>query len=322
MNHPKATHPASPIARPVASDSEARVAPTYAGSVGLADMKHPHHQQGGVGVGRRLSGRQLQELAEQLSGRDHQIVQLVSRFRLVRGDHIHRVFFSDFSSEHGGARVCRRTLQRLTEVGLLARTQRRVGGVRPGSSTHTYLVTPAGRRVVAHVTGGGPVSDRGVHEPGLAFHVHTLAISDLYTRAIEAEREGLIELVVFDPEPHSWRQPTTGTAASLVKPDAYVVVAAGDYEHSAFVEIDLATEGRTALARKLQTYVTYHRSGREQAERDVFPRVLWLTPTPERAAVIQTLINALPRAAQRLFAIAVTADAVAALTADETGDVT
>ena len=51
-------------------------------------------------------------------------------------------------------RVCRRVLQRLVELGLLARTERRVGGVRAGSGSHTYLLTAAGRRVTLSALSG------------------------------------------------------------------------------------------------------------------------------------------------------------------------
>lgn len=42
----------------------------------------------------------------------------------------------------------------------------------------------------------------GPYQPGLAFHRHTLAITELYVQLVEADRAGTVELVRFDPEPH------------------------------------------------------------------------------------------------------------------------
>ena len=298
-----------PVAGPLEAVSIPAIASTDAGSAQTGDMTHPRP------LGRRLGRRQLFELSEQLSDRDHEILQLVSRFRLVQGDQIQRLLFHDLSTEQGRSRVCRRVLQRLTQEQLLVRTERQVGGARAGSRAHTYLLTPAGRRVVNHYLGiAGPVSDRGVHGPGPAFHAHTLAITEFYTRTVEADRAGALELLAFDPEPSSWRHYSGG----IVKPDAYVVVAAGDYEYTTFVEVDLATEGRVALARKLKIYSRYHQSGRGHRH-GVFPRILWTTPTPARAATIETLIETLPRSARKIFATSILDNATTALTDDTPG---
>ena len=44
-----------------------------------------------------------------------------------------------------------------------------------------------------------------MHEPGLAFVRHTLAVTELYVRLREAERAGTLELLEFEPEPECWR---------------------------------------------------------------------------------------------------------------------
>jgi hypothetical protein len=304
-----------PVADPIASLSSDPIPRLDAASARLGDVKHLHHPAGGVGVKRRLGARKLHELAERLGERDRTILETVGRFRLIRGDQLQRLYFHELATAQARARVSLRTLQRLIDLGLLTRTARRIGGAGAGSGTHTYLLTPSGRRVVAHLKGAGPVSDRGVHEPGLRFHAHTIAISELYVRTVEADRAGDLELLAFDPEPQSWR--AAGRAGS-VKPDAYVVVALGPFEHSSFVEIDLATEGRSAIGRKLTSYISYYRSGREQREHDVFPRILWITPHPGRRTVIQTLVDAFPADTRRLFATTLSEDAVVALADEDT----
>ncbi len=51
------------------------------------------------------------------------------------------------------ARIARRVLARLTELGVLARLERRIGGLRAGSSGYVYYLGPAGQRLVAYWQG-------------------------------------------------------------------------------------------------------------------------------------------------------------------------
>jgi hypothetical protein len=67
-----------------------------------------------------------------------------------------------------------------------------------------------------------------------------------------------------------------------LKPDAFVRVGVGDWEHLAFVELDRGTEGSSALQRKAEAYQAYWRSGHEQQQAGVFPRVVWLAATARR----------------------------------------
>lgn len=94
-----------------------------------------------------------------------------------------------------------------------------------------------------------------------------------------------------------------GAQRSILKPDSYARLGVGDFEDSYFFEIDRGTEGSRALTVKLRQYAAYYDSGQEQAERGVFPRVLWLTPTAERAEVIEGCIERLPTAARELFRV-------------------
>jgi hypothetical protein len=253
------------------------------------------------------------QLAAQLNGREQEALEAVERFRLVRGDQLRRLFFHDISSVAGGARLCRRSLARLVDAGLLARLERRVGGTRAGSSGHVYAITAAGRRVNAYRLGTGKPNNRGVHEPGQPFVAHTLAIVDLYVALVEADRAGTLELLAFETEPGCWRSfnAVLGTAQTL-KPDAYVRVAVGDYEYASFVEVDCGTEGKGALLRKAHVYVGYYRSGREQAKAGLFPKVVWLAATENRARFLGKLLLVLPDG-ERLFATSTAAAAVGVL---------
>jgi hypothetical protein len=256
----------------------------------------------------------LLRLAGQLTDRDRAILVGLDDLRLLRGDQLRKLFFDQAASEAGAARICRRTLSRLVELGLLARLeQRRVGGARSGSAGHVYTLTAKGRRLDAHFEGRDIATNRGVYEPSLAFVAHTLAISDLYVALVDAERSGRLELIAFESEPACWRVYSDALAAPItLKPDAHVRVAAGDYEYASFVEVDCGTVGRAALERKLATYFGYYRSGREQAANGVFPRIVWVAHMPARARYLTRLIAATPGAAS-ISSVATPADAIRAL---------
>jgi hypothetical protein len=313
----------SPLGGPLALTSTAGEAAPGAASGPLSDATHPPLEDDHSVTGRphqalpqrRLSRRGLVQLADQLSERDQAIIETVARLRLLQADQVRRLFFHDISTKAGSARVCRRSLQRLTECGLLRPLERQVGGRRAGSKGTVYATTAPGRRLLAYWSGLGATSDRGVHEPGAPFVRHSLAISGLYVTLVEADRAGTLELLSFDAEPACWRTLTTPLGGnSILKPDALVQVAVGEYEHASFVEVDLGTEGRGALLRKTGAYIAYFDSGREQAKQGLFPRVVWITPTVTRARVIDTLIASLPAGARRLFATSVTGDAIGTLT--------
>ena len=113
-----------------------------------------------------------------------------------------------------------------------------------------------------------------------------LAITELATTLTEHARNTDLELAV-ETEPACWRHAIDGQAA--LKPDLAVRIADADTELSWFIEIDRSTESGTVLAKKLKRYDRYWRTGTEQANRGVFPKVLWIAPTPERAEYIRLL---------------------------------
>jgi hypothetical protein len=264
--------------------------------------------------------QRLLKLADSLSPRAHSIVEAVGRFRLLRADQIRNLSFAEIKTEAGRARICRRTLQKLTSEGLLRQLeQRTVGGRQGGSSGHIYALAAAGRRLLALRNGEGIASNRGLHEPGLLFVRHTLAIADLYLILIDADRSGAIELLAFDVEPvRTYTSPLGGQIR--VKPDALVRLGAGDYEYAAFCELDCATEGRGALQRKINAYVHLYRSGREQNEHGLFPRIVWITPTQRRASYIQALTATLPPETRRLFTSTTIDDVLPHLTSGDTAE--
>jgi Replication-relaxation len=303
----------SPFPRPLPPSKQASQARQQAAMAAVGDATQPRPRP--AAPVRRLSRRQLVEVAERLPARERAVLKEVERLRLMRVDQLQRLLYSEIASPMGRARICRRSLRSLADLGLLRRLERRVGGTSSGgSSGYVYALAPAGRRLLAYWSGAGIVSDRGVHEPQPGFVEHTLATAELYVTLTEAERAGTAELLVFDPEPDCWRSYTARTGRSaLLKPDALVRLGVGVDELSWFCELDRATQGRGALLRKLDAYLAYYQSGREQAETGVFPRVAWITTSPPREQLLCELCERLGDRGRRLFAVTTQTDAVALL---------
>ena len=184
---------------------------------------------------RYLTVSELMTLGDGLSDRDRIIVITVAHFGAVSGRQLEALFFPSHDLKQG-ARLARRALARLTELELLAPLERTIGGVRAGSAGHVYWVGNVGRRLVAYWSGQGLRRGRRPHEPGTRFIRHRLAVVDLYVQLVLGDREGRFELLDFEPEPESWRELATAWGGrTLLKPDAFVRLAAGAYESRAFV---------------------------------------------------------------------------------------
>lgn len=291
------SRPDVPVAVPLALSSRTRSARKGGGQA--AGM--PANDS--VPARRYLKVSDMVTLADGLAERDRTIVMTVARFGAASGRQLEALFFRS-SDLKQGARLARRVLARLTELELLARLERRIGGVRAGSAGHVYRVGNVGRRLVSYWSGQGLRRGRRPHEPGTRFIRHRLAVVDLYVHLVAGDREGRFELLDFEPEPESWRELSTAWGGrTLLKPDAFVRLAAGAYETRGFVEVDLATEGSQALRQQAVSYLDYWHSGEEVAASGVHPRTVWLTTNAERVHVIADVVSSLPPEAWPLFAV-------------------
>lgn len=250
----------------------------------------------------RLSRKGLLLLADDLSDRDRQIIELVGRFGVVSGKQVERLLFTAGSDASSNARLARRNLARLAARRVLVRLERRVGGVRAGSAGTVYRLGAVGDRLLRLWRGEGG-RGRASREPGRLFVRHGLAVTETYVRLRKAERGGALDLLAFDPEPASWRPFAGAGGRHVLKPDAFARLGLGEYEDHYFIEIDCGTEGSGALAAKCRTYLAYFRSGVEQADQGVFPRIVWITTTEQRVSMIVDVCACLPAAAWPLFAV-------------------
>ncbi len=261
----------------------------------------------------RLSQARLVALAAELSERDRQIIETVVRLRLVSGTQLERLFFAATPNPASRARLARRTLARLVSLRLLDRLERRIGGVRAGAAGHVYYATSARQRLVAYWQGEGLRRARSGYEPVASFVRHTLGIAESYVQLVEAERAGSVELLDFQPEPAAWQSFTgPGGARLMLKPDAFVRLGiSAEEEERAYLEIDCGTEGRAALARKCRAYLMAWQAGVGGA---VFPRVVWITTTERRVALLTAVCASMPAEAWKLFVVTTPERALAVLT--------
>lgn len=237
----------------------------------------------------------------ELGDRDRQILEAVGLTGVAGSQQIERWAFADPSSTPlSTARRCRRVLARLHRDGYLLRLDRRLGGVRSGSSGWLYQLSTRGKRVIG-------MSGRGrTWEPGARFVDHALTVLELHIQMVEAARRHELSDLRVEHEPAIWRRFTTASGPETLKPDLLVELTTTDgWELRWFVEVDRGTEHLPTVLAKCQLYERYWRSGHESAINEVFPRVCWSVPSEKRAAAISGAISRASVLTDDLFRVAV-----------------
>lgn len=249
----------------------------------------------------RISARQLDRIASDLTDLDRDVLAFVSAFRLSTSKQLVRRFWSDKGDRQ--VRVGRRALRRLCDWRVLDPLPGRArGGVRGGSDTLIYRVGVAGVRLLAQ----RGLTQKRLGAPSDRHIAHTLTTAEVAIRLYEADRTGDVECIEIQAEPECWRPFLGPMGARLVlKPDLYLRVAApgSAYEYRFLCEVDMATEHKATLLAKCQRYLAHYRSGREQREHGVYPKVLWVVPDEHRANQIEEVLQELPLEARRLFTV-------------------
>jgi len=250
----------------------------------------------------------LDTLKDRLTDRDYELLRNVEKFRLLSTNHIQRLHFDPVHpTPTASARACIRTLSRLRDALVLKALERRIGGARAGSAGFVWYIGAAGERILQSLDPPVVSGRRNYREPSRHFVEHTLAISELAVRTIEAERQGGLEVLEVQAEPASWQQSLSrfGTALTL-KPDLLLVTASGDYEHHWFIEVDMASEHMPVIMRQCASYEAFRATGRYQATHGLFPAVLWVVPGSVRAEAIRAAVAATAGLDPALFQVCTT----------------
>lgn len=260
----------------------------------------------------RGTAARVARLRQNLAARELAVLQSLATVRLLTTAQITRLHFIDLSGLTR-ARRSRALLRHLTELRLVVRLPRVIGGVRAGSRGHVYGLSGMGQAVLDGV--GVGKRHRTVWQTTPYFQDHMLSVAELFVCLTEHCRAIEADLLHFDAEPSCWRRfPGVGGQSVTLKPDAYVRLGVGDYELAAFVEADLGTESLPTIQRKAQVYLAYWRSGLEQQRRGVFPRVVWLAPSQHRVAAMDAALDRLHTDPVSLFTVALDTEGPAALT--------
>ncbi|WP_280407083.1 replication-relaxation family protein [Nocardia brasiliensis] len=247
--------------------------------------------------------KRVDHLREQLSERDLAILTDLQQFRLLTTPQIRRLRFTARHQTVGAAtRACTRVLTRLRSHGLISPLTRRIGGVRRGSASQTWQLAATGDWLLRQVRGTG--YRRRYHEPSTLFIKHTLAVAELGVLLREAHERRAIELVELAVEGQAHRTFVGRNGVKdVLKPDLHAITATADFEHHWMIEADRNKEHEPHLLRKLTAYHRYFNSGRYQAEHGLFPSVLWVVPSQDRADQLAGLIESDEALPHELFEI-------------------
>jgi Replication-relaxation len=249
-----------------------------------------------------LTAGRLDRIAADMTDLDMAVLGFVATSRLATSKQLVRRFWTDDPKANPArARAGARALKRLTDWRVLDPLPGRArGGVRGGSATLIYAVGPAGSKLLKR---------RGLHlrrlgTPGERFTKHVLACTSVVVDLHAADRSGVLELIEIQQEPTSHRAFLGAWGARLtVRPDLFVRVGVGALEDRWFSEVDLATEHTGTLRAKCERYLAHHRTGTEQQDHGIYPRVLWAVPDVRRAEQIADVLRRLPTPADKLFSI-------------------
>jgi hypothetical protein len=257
---------------------------------------------------RRTSARQLAAIQQALSEQSTAVLKSIRQMHFMTTRQVERMHFHDGSrTPLAAARATRRCLERLHEIGLIERLQRRVGGVRAGSASYVVTLSPVGARFFSDSV------RRRSREPSLLHLDHVLAVTELVVQLKEVERAGAIEILRSEVEPTCWRPFVAAHGArGLLKPDLRIAVVSEDVERHWFVEIDRGSEHAPVIRRKMQTYLDAWRAGIEQ-DGTPFPQVLWVVPDDRRGDAIERALSALAGMPKGMAAIAISSVAVGEL---------
>lgn len=162
-----------PIGVPPGSYNESLYSQVRRESADLQGTNTPH-PSAAEREGRRVSAQQLAWLEEHLPERDRRVLELVEAHRYLTTRQLERFVFTTHVSEESAARTARRVLARLERARLLLSLDRRVGGVRAGSSATIWQLTSASARMLR----ADGINFRR-HDPSPRFLRHCLAVADV-----------------------------------------------------------------------------------------------------------------------------------------------
>ncbi|MGW5922334.1 replication-relaxation family protein [Nocardia fluminea] len=223
-----------------------------------------------------------------LSERDWAILRSVDQHRFLTVRQLHDLHFNELSPV-SGLRITQRALARLRQWRVLGTLERRIGGLRAGSSGLVHYVDVIGDKLLRTET-GRPVRRRYT-APSRTFLDHTLAVAESHIGLITAQLHGKLEVLRSEVETAAWRTyQGLGGALLTLRPDLYIETAGsvgGEMVSTWFLERDMGSESIPTLVKKSREYASYRSTGIEQEHSGgSFPLIVWCM-TAARAATAE-----------------------------------
>ncbi len=250
----------------------------------------------------RFSQKRLEQILSTLSDRDKKILSALRHCRYLLTSQVQRLYFTDLVSTLAGLRTSRRILSKLMKLGLTGTLSRRIGGVRAGSGSLIWFLTPVGERLL-RLGDEGPHARKRYLEPSLHFLAHTLAVAECYVQLTEICNSRNPKLIHAEMETDCWRSYSRKGIQVSLRPDLYAITNNDDYEDRWFLEVDLKTESPITVVEKCRRYHEYYQSGLEQKLHGVFPLTVWIVPDVARRDSIMSHIRAEFAGLPKIFAV-------------------
>lgn len=246
-------------------------------------------------------------LSSRLSDRDWLILRSVDEYRYLLTRQIARLHFGLAANVKTIPRTANLALGRLRQLGLVRELDRRIGGVRAGSSGKVWQLTETANRLLAWRDSETRASRLRAIEPGVTFLEHTLAVAEVVLDLNDAAAAHDVAVSRIELEPAAWRPYLDRSGATVrLKPDLALVTTSGGYEDAWFLEVDRSTEPPGRIVRKCLQYQDYRHTGHEQAQTGIFPAVVWVVPNLRRRDQLRARLREERRIDGRLFTVVTT----------------
>ena len=247
---------------------------------------------------KRISRAKAQAIGRGLTDRDRQVLDLFSVVQMATGAQIRRLVWGESDS---ASRSARRQLAKLIDLRVVSRLPRRPGGVRTGREGFVYLLDVVGQQLTSDRLPRRP------RQPNPSFVEHSIAVTECLIILRAMALRGTVELIHFETEPWCWRHYVgPGGAPKVLRPDAFVITASGEWEDRWYLEVDRGTEAPSRIRTKSMNYVSYWQSGKEQAAAEIFPRVLFVVPGGARLNQIVSALSEISADHWKLFQVTTT----------------
>jgi hypothetical protein len=253
----------------------------------------------------RVSRPRLERIAASLDERSWRVVRILAEHRFATTNQLARLRQSHHKTAASALRQTTRLIRHLQTLSLVHHLERRIGGQRAGSTGLIWYLTEPGFRLLAINAERHTTTRHHNAEPSTRFLAHTLAVMEARVLAEETSQRRGVRLLRVNTEPLCWRS-HLGIHGNpeWVKPDLEIVTQVEGYEDHWWLEIDLDTEHPKRLLVKAHAYLRHYQSGIEQNQHGVFPVIVWVTATSDRAGRIADLMAADPRLPEGMFATA------------------